>query len=452
MHRSSDALALPAGAWRAATDGSALWVTRLGEGLVSVFLGQLTGIRFVAAGWVVLYHTQGPLGTVGMLAIPVVGDVVRVGSLGVDLFFALSGFILTHTYLSRLGPRLRGRYLLHFWWLRLARVYPVHLAMIVIAGSAVVVQARVFGEALDRDWLNPLSLIRNLALIQEWGPRPDHGWNFVAWSLSMEWLAYLLFPFLALLLLVLDKHAPTPALVALWFATLVPLLWYGLSMSDPFYTDRWGSTYRVLTEFTAGAIACLIVSRVHGGNPTQGLVSPRIERAAAYLSAILPLVVVAGAVVLGRLPQAQPPSIDGASAAIPPYFHLLLVPFLIAWIGALAVSRGRVARFLSSRTLVAGGFISYSLYMTYLVWLALWQAATDALHVDSGPIFAAAVIGLLAGSLGIAWLMWRLVEQPARETLRALVGARRVPTEEAGEAIAEKRPRELSADPVVLSE
>ena len=74
--------------------------------LVNVFIRQLTGIRFVAAAWVLLYHLQGPLNTLGLLAIPILPDVRRVGRLGVDLFFALSGFILTHTYLTRLGPRL----------------------------------------------------------------------------------------------------------------------------------------------------------------------------------------------------------------------------------------------------------------------------------------------------------------------------------------------------------
>ena len=54
-----------------------------------------------------------------------------------DLFFALSGFILTHTYLRRLGPAVRVRGTVDFWWLRLARIYPVHLVMLFIAGGAV---------------------------------------------------------------------------------------------------------------------------------------------------------------------------------------------------------------------------------------------------------------------------------------------------------------------------
>ncbi|MFN8173110.1 MAG: acyltransferase family protein, partial [Candidatus Nanopelagicales bacterium] len=127
---------------------------------MNVFIRQLTGIRFVAAAWVLLYHLQGPLAQLHLL-VPVVSDVLRVGRLGVDLFFALSGFILTHTYLRRLGPRLRGRGAVDFWWLRLARIYPVHVVMLVIAGAAVVAQAKVTGDALDRDWLNPLDFAKN---------------------------------------------------------------------------------------------------------------------------------------------------------------------------------------------------------------------------------------------------------------------------------------------------
>jgi peptidoglycan/LPS O-acetylase OafA/YrhL len=419
---------------------------------VSVFIRQLTGIRFIAAAWVLLYHVQGPLGSLGVMNVPGVADVIRVGSLGVDLFFALSGFILAHTYLTRLGPRIHGRGALGFWWLRLARVYPVHLAMIVIAGCAVVVQAKFSGDSVERDWLNPVSLLRNLALVQEWGPRPDHGWNFVAWSLSMEWLAYLIFPLLALLLWRLGKHASTPALAALWLATLLPLALYGLSTSDPFYTDDWGSTYRVLTEFTAGAITYLIISRQLRGEPRQVPVTPRMERAASYLAVLLPTLVVVGAVVLGHLPQARSEGIGGVAGQPPPFFYLLLVPLLVAWIGALALSRSGIARLLSTRAVVFGGFLSYSLYMTHLVWFGLWRAAMSAVHLADGAMYAMSVVGLLAGAFAIAWLMWRFVEEPARERLREFAGARRVPTEEAGEAVAEEQSPPRSADPVVIGD
>ena len=416
---------------------------------MNVFIRQLTGIRFVAAAWVLLYHLQGPLNQLNLL-IPVFADVLRVGRLGVDLFFALSGFILTHTYLRRLGPAVRVRGTIDFWWLRLARIYPVHIVMLFVAGAAVVAQAKVTGEELNRSWLNPLDFAKNLLLVQEWGPEPQRGWNFVAWSLSMEWLAYLIFPLLVLLLWAMHRRVATPLLVIAWVAVMTPLIIYGLSTSDPYYTDNWGSTYRILTEFTAGAITYLIVVRFLPGDRLAEPATPRVERTASVMAVVLPLLVVVGAVFLSQWPAAQPPSValDGDVEPLPPYYHLLLVPLLILWIGALALSRRGLARFLSTRVLVLGGFISYSLYMTHLVWFGLWRAAMRAVGIDGGAVYALAVLALIAGSLVIAWLMWRFVEEPAREFMRGKVGVRRTPTEEAGEAIAETAPDPDSAEPV----
>ena len=267
-----------------------------------MFIRQLTGIRFVAAAWVLLYHLQGPLAVIGVLSLPVLPEVLRVGRLGVDLFFALSGFILTHTYLTRLGPALRARGTLHFWWLRLARIYPVHLVMLVIAGIAVVLQARVAGEGVDRDWLTPWDFVKNLLLIQEWGPDPQRGWNFVAWSLSMEWLAYLLFPLLVVLLWHCNRRLRTRWLVAAWVVVLLPLVALALTRTDPYYTRAWGSTIRILTEFTAGAITYLLVVRLYESRHRDAA-----GRWAGNLAWLLPLAVAGGALVLGTWPTAQPP-------------------------------------------------------------------------------------------------------------------------------------------------
>ena len=416
---------------------------------MSVFIRQLTGIRFVAAFWVFAYHLQGPFNVLGLLSIPVLGDVMRVGRLGVDLFFALSGFILTHTYLTRMGPKLRGGDTVRFWWLRLARIYPVHLVMLIVAGLAVFAQARVLGEVIDRDWWNPIDFVKNLLLIQEWGPNPERGWNFVAWSLSMEWLAYLAFPLLVLILWRMHKKIPTFVLVIAWFAVLAPLVGYGLGTSDPYYTDNWGSTYRIASEFTAGAITYLIVQRLARSED-------RVQRPAEWLSAVLPVLVVAGAVFLAWLPAAQPPAnaVNPDAEPLPPYFHLSLVPLLVAWIGALALARGGMARALSTKTLVLGGFISYSLYMTHLVWMGLWRAGMSVAGIDGGALYALGVAILIGGALIIAWIMWRVVEEPAREWMRGLAGTRRTPTEEAGEEIVDQEPKQERSDepidPVVV--
>jgi len=400
---------------------------------VNVFIRQLTGVRLVAAVWVLLYHSQGPLDTLGLMSIPVLPDFIRIGRLGVDLFFALSGFILAHTYLNSLGERLTANKSLRFWWLRLARIYPVHLVMLVVAGCAIVAQSIVTGEELNRRWLTPWDFIKNLLLIQEWGGDPQRGWNFVAWSLSMEWLAYLLFPLMALVLWRMHKHVPTWGLCFFWFLALAPLILYGLGTSDPYYTDNWGSTYRVLTAFIAGALSYLIVDRLRE--------SDRAASVSDVLAVVLPGIVVAGSVFLAWLPAAAAPitSTDPDAEPLPPYFHLTLVPVLIAWIGVLALSRRGMANVLATKIMVFGGFISYSLYMTHLVWFGLWRAGMNAIGIDGGGLYALAVLFLLGMSFVIAYVMWRFIEEPARVRMRNWIGVRPTPTEEAGEVIAEAK-------------
>ena len=81
-------------------------------------LDALTGIRGIAALWVVAYHYS----IIPFDALPWgrVLPFVKVGYLGVDLFFFLSGFIIAYTH-ARDTATLAPRRVLHFWGLRFAR-------------------------------------------------------------------------------------------------------------------------------------------------------------------------------------------------------------------------------------------------------------------------------------------------------------------------------------------
>lgn len=389
------------------------------------FIRQLTGVRFIAAFWVLLYHYQPAFATAGLL-VPVVHEFLRVGSLGVDLFFALSGFILTYTYLEKLGPAFNARGAGRFLWLRLARIYPVHFVMLNVAGLAVIATTLVgAADARERSWLNPLSYLKQLFLVQEWGPDPARGWNFVAWSLSMEWFAYLFFPFIALILWRLRDRLPIPALAGCAFIALTPLLYIGISRgNDPFLTLGWASSVRVLTEFVAGAFVYLVVRRLKadgGGEPSR-----HVSRIALILSWSIPLVIVVISVVLGQIKALEFPGLPNEA----PRYYVIIIPFLVAWIGALALNDRGPAAFLSNRRLVLGGFISYSLYMIHLVWFGLWRAGMSAVGIDGGPLYVIGLIGLIVMAVVFAYGMWRFVEEPAREWLRSKIGVR---TEPAGE-------------------
>ena len=69
----------------------------------------LTGIPALAAVWMVLYHMHAELEDASPLFWRMFSPILSVGYLGVDLFFILSGFIITYNYSTRLIPfRLPG--------------------------------------------------------------------------------------------------------------------------------------------------------------------------------------------------------------------------------------------------------------------------------------------------------------------------------------------------------
>lgn len=153
----------------------------------------LTGIRGLAAWLVVLYHLR--LSLRDLLPAAVI-DGLGKGYLAVDLFFMLSGFVIWYNYAPRLD-RSGWAGIFQFLWRRFARVYPLHLAILL----AFVGYARTLA-ATGRDIAHyPLrELPYHLLLIQNWGFTDDLSWNEPAWSISTEFAAYLLFPVLVAIL------------------------------------------------------------------------------------------------------------------------------------------------------------------------------------------------------------------------------------------------------------
>jgi peptidoglycan/LPS O-acetylase OafA/YrhL len=86
----------------------------------------LTGIRGLAAGLVVLFHFY-PWWVQLLPSLRPCAALASRGWLGVDLFFMLSGFILSYVY-SAGNTQLGFTEYRRFLWFRLARIYPNHLA------------------------------------------------------------------------------------------------------------------------------------------------------------------------------------------------------------------------------------------------------------------------------------------------------------------------------------
>lgn len=342
-------------------------------------IDALTGIRFFAAAWVVLFHFGDELRSI----FPGWRHAERFtasGYLGVDLFFILSGFIIAYTYLATFTGRVRLLDVQRFLWLRLARMYPVHLFTLVVL-LGVVFAAQQTGRQLSNPY-GPTDFGKNVMLINAWFGSEDQSWNYPAWSISAEWFAYLLFP-LAATVVARARSARANAIGAgLSLAILlVAMLAY----------DLYNPLLRVSGEFVAG----MFLARLFAVTAYSAL----WEWAAALALLAVPLAVM---------------TTRGAPRAI------LTTALFAIMVISLAHARRGVVGLLSNRWVIRLGEASYALYMTHALVemivgnvLPMQKYAHSSLAVRS--LIVAGYVAILAAS---AFGTHHFIENPARDRLR----------------------------------
>jgi peptidoglycan/LPS O-acetylase OafA/YrhL len=342
-------------------------------------LKPLTAIRFFAAMWVVAYDYLPSLG-VGMPA------VIGKGYLGVELFFVLSGFILSHVYLEAFGER-RFRYP-DFLWARLARIYPVHLATLVCLGLVVILAGAVGVHVGDRV-IAVSSLPAQLTLTQAWGLGLAGGWNHPSWSISAEWFAYLTFPGFAFLIWPLRRR---PWVAALLAASLVIGLNVGFRALAGFplthATIAWGAL-RIVPCFALGC-AVWLLWRV------ETIRSAWLAKAGIAASIV--------AVVVCAL------------AGAPDFIFICLFGVLILALGSLP---GTGSKLLTAPVWVYLGEVSFAVYMVCIPWQLVFEHGAKTLLHISGDTLPPWLWGFLfVGVVPAAMVLHHLVERPAREAMR----------------------------------
>jgi peptidoglycan/LPS O-acetylase OafA/YrhL len=341
-------------------------------------LRPITALRFGAAIWVAVYTFWENLAGAPS------SDLVDKGYLGVELFFVLSGFILSHVYLQAAGEK-RFSYR-SFLWARVARVYPLHLATLVgvglLAGAALVA-----GMSVDGNVLSWASLPANLLMVHAWGLAPVAGWNHPSWSISAEWFAYLCFPLFAWVFWRLRQR---PVVAVIGAALFLAALYAGFERLAGFplteATIRWGAL-RIVPCFALGCALYLVYRRAP-------LKAPWTTSAVSF-----GLMVMSAALGLW----------DGVT--------VLLAGALILSLASLPNER---AGWLASKPAVYLGEISYSVYMVCVPWkllaVNLAAKATDAPDKQVHVFVWLAILALLPV---VAALSYHLVEHPARKALRA---------------------------------
>jgi peptidoglycan/LPS O-acetylase OafA/YrhL len=338
----------------------------------------LTGIRGIAAWFVVLYHMRLSLAP----NIPEVATAILArGYLAVDLFFMLSGFVLWLNY----GERIRTggiREIPGFLTRRIARIWPLHAFMLCVA-IAFALLLLALGKDVGASWSElPLHFL----LLHGWGFTNQLSWNDPSWSISVEFAAYLLFPCLSL---IVDWEKLSAAALSLLLVALAILLHQlmasggAVSLND--FIPNLG-IIRALVEFTMGTILCGLWLHWRHGRRAAILIT---------LSLFLCFLILKGS----SMPE---------TAVAPGVLAALLL--LVA-----ATSEGRFNP-LSSGPIHYLGLISYSTYLVHFLLFAFFKIALVDEAYDLALPLACLYLLITAAASGA---LFHGLEQPAQRALNS---------------------------------
>jgi peptidoglycan/LPS O-acetylase OafA/YrhL len=337
-------------------------------------IDALTGLRAVAAWWVVLYHFKSFLA-------PWIPDqlewLLRRGNLAVDLFFCLSGFVLFLNHAA--DETWRPVKMWRFYGKRWARIYPLHLAML-LAYLALVIVILASHRTVSAERFSAGGFLLNLILVQDWATTQQLTWNIPAWSISSEFAAYLAFPLIAYVVI----RCSTPMRLAMAAGALGLLnLVYSRVDFDLGQAIASFGVIRCVTQFAVGAVlASIFIAR------------PALCRSLRpYLYLASAVLVTVGLYAVNSL-------------LIPAGWACLIL--------ALASGDGRFSP-LRNRWIVFAGEVSYATYIVHYFCYDLFKLAFVKAGVPTPLIY---VVGAFAAIWLASVLLHRAIELPCQRALQ----------------------------------
>jgi peptidoglycan/LPS O-acetylase OafA/YrhL len=334
---------------------------------------DIDGLRAIAVLAVVFFHFD--LGVPG-------------GYVGVDVFFVISGYLITKLILEDLG---QNRFsMLAFWERRVRRLMPamfVTIAAVLVAGYFLLLPEAYAELAESAFW--QMFFLSNVYF---WlttgyfaGPAEEKP-LLHTWSLSVEEQFYLLVPFL---MLVCWRYARDRVKFVRCFIAAIAVGSFLISVYTVAF-HRSVAFYLLPSRAWELALGGLLAT-LPAGWPTQ---NARIRSGTAMAGLI--------AILASCLAYSAETPFPGVAALLP-----CVGTAAVIWAGE-GGRGGGVARLLSMRPLVFFGLISYSLYLWH------WPVRAFARYWELGaPDFAQKLL-MVAASIGLAVGSYYLVEQPFR--------------------------------------
>lgn len=340
----------------------------------------LTSLRFVAALYVLFFHTAGFFLQAKHASLWVL-RIQQAGWVGVSFFFTLSGYILAVVYLRGAEPLVKGK----FWRVRFARIYPLFFAMLIFDTPRLLggrIAAYGWTSAL---WKTGATFLGNCLMLNAWAPRLQ-ALNDPGWSVAVEAFFYLLFPFLGVVLWRSSLRSAVALSIALYGGGLAASYFAGQAGMPGILLRCWPIFH--LHEFLIGLLAARI---------QEGLPRDTLKRAAPWLAGLATGVFL---VVVILMPWVGDLLLNGG----------LLLPVFVALILAFASGNRLINGLFSASWLVVLGEASYGLYLIHFPFWNLFQLANLDKSFAAYPAYIAACI--LASVLSLY-----LLETPARAAI-----------------------------------
>ena len=353
---------------------------------------SLTGLRGIAAVWVLLYHLQQNAGNLWGMNWLAGMRVLERGWAGVDLFFVLSGFILMYTHGNEFASN-KNLPITRFAKLRLMRVYPLSIVVLLLIAAIVGMDpgyARWY-RGLAAGNLSGEAFIRTALLATRWPIIGSGDWNEPTWSLSVEILGYALFPSIANILMYCRSFLYAVLFGLAFLALFAIIQWETGIINKNDFGYAW-SFFRMICCFLSGAAFCRALSLAGDRFKRYGNI---LEIAAAFLVFI---------------------SISTWNGAIfmPLGFSVLIF--------SISLQSGILSQLLTCRPIMFIGRISFPLYLihvTPLFWLRYHIGGVVMPELQIGTILILYVIFCVV----CATVLHAFIEIPSHKLGRVWAGS-----------------------------
>ena len=378
---------------------------------------ELEGLRGVAVLWVLVFHYfiagselfEDPLNAL-IARTPALDTIVRYGYYALDLFFLISGFLLTlpwfrHAAEGKPPPSARD-----FYVRRIRRIVPAYYMQLAFLFFFAVPLL----HGLSIWWLDPMKMLANvyahLFFLHYTTPLTSSSLaiNGVLWSLTLEAQYYLLLPILAPFFV---RFPWRSALILL----AVAITWRGLAANDMDALVRYLASIEARPAAPEDRVRILVMTQLPGylGHFAIGILAGREwlrvrQRAVTPGSALARFALAVAALALAY-------AVHAGEGLGPGWMRWLatLAAFAVAMV-ALISHDNRFARLLLANPPIAFfGRISYSVFLYHLPLLFLWvRFVAPENSWLSFPLYFALV-------LAVAWLSYRYVETPFLKSRKA---------------------------------